>query len=373
MSLTNFRTLGRSGLVVSPLALGTMTFGADRWGSAEQGSRAVFDAYVDAGGNVIDTADVYSGGRSEEMVGRFIEQRGLRDQLVLATKAGFSRERGNVNAGGNGAKNLYSALDRSLTRLRTDSVDLYWIHIWDMVTPAEEVLHTMDALVTSGKVRYVGISNAPAWYIAQLAVLAAERDRAVPIALQYEYSLVERHVEQEVLPAARALGMGLLSWSPLGGGLLTGKYRREEVAAKQGVGFALPDTSARTSTAQDAQSDGRLNGANPFGDTKFSDRNWEILEVVAAVAQELECTPAQVALRWSSQQPTVAGLIIGASRVSQLQENIAALDIALNADQLARLDAASAIVPTYPATVASPAINRMLFGGHAVTAWDAYR
>lgn len=373
MSLTNFRTLGRSGLVVSPLALGTMTFGADRWGSAEQGARAVFDAYVDAGGNFVDTADVYSGGRSEEMVGRFIEERGNRDQIVLATKAGFSRARGNVNAGGNGAKNLYAALDRSLSRLRTDYVDLYWIHIWDMVTPAEEVLHTVDALVRSGKVRYVGISNAPAWYIAQLAVLAAERDRAVPIALQYEYSLVERHIEQDVLPAARALGLGLLSWSPLGGGLLSGKYRREDVAATQDVGFALPDTSARTSTAQEAESDGRLNGANPFGDTKFSDRNWEILDVVRAVAQELECTPAQVALRWSSQQPTVAGLIIGASRVPQLQENMAALDIVLSADQLARLDAVSAIVPTYPATVASPAINKMLFGGHAVTAWDAYR
>jgi aryl-alcohol dehydrogenase-like predicted oxidoreductase len=161
MPLTDYRTLGRSGLAVSPLALGTMTFGTARWGSGEAGSRAVFDAYVDAGGNFVDTADVYAGGRSEELLGGFIAERGLREQVVVATKAGFAAGRG-VHAGGNGAKHVHAALDGSLRRLRTDYVDVYWLHVWDSVTPADELLETMAALVRSGKVRYWGMSNAPA-------------------------------------------------------------------------------------------------------------------------------------------------------------------------------------------------------------------
>ena len=196
MSLTHYRTLGRSGLVISPLALGTMTFGTARWGSNEDTSRAIFDAYVEVGGNFIDTADVYSGGRSEEMVGSFIHERSLRDQVVLATKAGFATGQG-VHLGGSGARHLQTALEGSLRRLKTHYVDLFWLHVWDSVTPAAELLETMSQLVRSGRTRYWGISNAPAWYCAQLATLAAARGVPGPIALQYFYSLVNRDIEDE--------------------------------------------------------------------------------------------------------------------------------------------------------------------------------
>jgi aryl-alcohol dehydrogenase-like predicted oxidoreductase len=196
MSLTDFRTLGRSGLIVSPLSLGTMTFGTARWGSADDESRAVFDAYVDAGGNFIDTADVYAGGRSEELVGDFVARRQLRDQVVIATKFGFSAQRGNPNAGGNGRKQIYRALEGSLRRLKTDYVDLYWLHVWDAVTPAEEVLQTLGDLVRTGKIRYFGLSDMPAWYATQLAVLAQAHGVPGPIAMQLEYSLVERTTER---------------------------------------------------------------------------------------------------------------------------------------------------------------------------------
>ena len=189
MSLTHFRTLGRSGLVVSPLALGTMTFGTSRWGSDEDGSRAVFNAYLEAGGNFVDTADVYASGRSEELLGGFIAERGLRHEIVLATKAGFAAGQG-PHAGGSGAKHLHAALKGSLGRLRTDHVDMFWLHVWDSVTPAEELLRTMAALVRAGKVRYWGVSNAPAWYVAKLATLATAHGEPGPIALQYFYGTV---------------------------------------------------------------------------------------------------------------------------------------------------------------------------------------
>ncbi len=230
MSLTNYRTLGRSGLIVSPLALGTMTFGTARWGLDEAGSGAVFNAYLDLGGNFVDTADVYSGGRSEEMLGKFVSDRKLREQIVIATKAGFAAGQG-VHTGGNGAKHIYAALEGSLKRLRTDYVDLFWIHVWDSVTPAEELLETMNALVRSGKIRYWGMSNAPAWYVSKLATLAAVRGAAGPIALQYFYALMNRDIEDEHLPLAKEFGMGVVPWSPLAFGLLTGKYDRAIVEA----------------------------------------------------------------------------------------------------------------------------------------------
>ncbi len=196
MTLSDYRTLGRSGLVVSPLALGTMTFGTARWGTGEDVSRAVFDAYVDAGGNFVDTADVYSSGRSEEMVGAFVADRKLRDQIVIATKAGFSTGQG-PHAGGHGARHLHTSLEGSLRRLRTEFVDLFWIHVWDSVTPAEELLETMAGLVRSGRIRYWGLSNAP-----KLVALASARGMPGPIGLQYFYSLVNRDIEDEHVPLA---------------------------------------------------------------------------------------------------------------------------------------------------------------------------
>ena len=264
MSLADYKTLGRSGLVVSPLALGTMTFGMARWGSDEASSRTVFDSYVEAGGNFIDTADVYSGGRSEEMVGTFIAERGLRDQIVVATKAGFAAGKGPL-AGGNGAKHIYAALDNSLRRLRTDYVDLFWVHVWDSVTPAEELLETMATLVRTGKIRYWGLSNAPAWYVSKLATLAAVRGLPAPIALQYFYSLVNREIEDEHIPLAREFGMGILPWSPLAFGLLTGKYDRMKLEAAAPRAAGLPSAAA-TDSEQRPPNDNRLDGANPFVD-----------------------------------------------------------------------------------------------------------
>lgn len=361
MSSPSFRTLGRSGLVVSQFALGTMTFGANRWGSDATASRAVFDAYIAGGGNFIDAADVYSGGRSEEMIGDFIKETGLRDRLVLATKAGFPREMGHPMAGGSGAKNIHAGLEGSLRRLHTDYVDVFWLHVWDMVTPAAEVLQTMAALISAGKIRYYGLSNVPAWYAAQMATLAAAHGLPGPIALQVQYSLTDREVEREHIGAAQEFGLGVLGWSPLGGGLLTGKYARDAVAAKGPNGFELPSTGAKDVAA----SDGRLNGANPFGDTKFNDHNWAILDVVRAVAEELGCTPAQVALAWALLQPGITGLILGASRAEQLQANMAAVQVDLTPDQMVRLATISAPQGMF----FSPWLQDLVFGGQNVEVW----
>ena len=348
MSLTDFRTLGRSGLVVSPLSLGAMTFGAPGWGAADDVSEAIFHAYVDAGGNFLDTADIYAGGRSEELLGGYIAGRRLRDRLVLATKFAFNAEDGNPNAGGNGRKNIHRALEGSLRRLRTDSIDLYWLHVWDMVTPVEEVLQTLGDLVRAGKIRYFGLSNVPAWYAARMATLAAAHAAPGPVALQLAYSLIERSLEREHRPAARECGLGLVPWSPLGAGFLTGKYRREDgvVAGR-----------------------GRLSGPNPFGDRLFTDRNWRVLDVLRAVAAEVGRPPAQVALAWASAQPGVTALLLGASKPEQLSDNLASQDIRLTSEQVQTLDEGSALDEALPYGIFTPGVNRMIFGGMAVEGW----
>ena len=367
MSLTDYRTLGRSGLVVSPLALGTMTFGTARWGSDEDTSRAVFNAYVEAGGNFVDTADVYSGGRSEQMLGGFIAERGLRDQIVVATKAGFAAGQG-PHAGGNGAKHLHAALDGSLHRLRTDYVDVFWLHVWDSVTPAEELLETMAALVRVGKVRYWGVSNAPAWYVAKVATLALVRGLPGPIALQYFYSLVDRGIEDEHVPLAVEFGMGILPWSPLAYGLLAGKYDRAAVEAAGPRAGGLPREAAEQG-AQRPPGDKRLDGANPFGNTLFTDRNWKIVDVLRRVAGEAGQTPARVALAWVMGRPGVASTLMGVSRVEQALDNVAALDVTLSAEHRAALDAASEPDGRMLYSLFTPALRqRAVFGGSHVKA-----
>ncbi|KQM21327.1 aldo/keto reductase [Novosphingobium sp. Leaf2] len=356
MALTSFRALGRSGLIVSPLALGTMTFGPGAWNADETQSRAVFDAYLDAGGNFIDTADIYSGGESETLVGQFVADRGVRDEVVLATKFAFNgsasplvasqTRAGNPNAGGAGAKNIYRALDASLKRLRTDYVDLYWMHIWDGVTPVEEIVQTLGDLVRAGKIRYYGLSDMPAWLAMKAATIAAERGVPAPIAIQVEYSLVARDVEAEHVPAAREGGMAVMPWSPLAGGFLTGKYQPGDVAGK-----------------------GRLSGANPFGDSKFTDRNWAILETLKQVAAQLDRPMAQVALAWTLTRSGVGSTLIGATSVAQLASNIAACDIHLEPSHLDRLNAISAPTPTFSSALTSPMIRRMVYGGHEVVGW----
>jgi aryl-alcohol dehydrogenase-like predicted oxidoreductase len=369
MNLSKYRTLGRSGLVVSPLALGTMTFGTARWGLDEAGSAAVFNGYVEAGGNFVDTADAYSGGRSEEMLGSFIAERKLRDQIVVATKAGFATGQG-VQNGGNGAKHLHAALEGSLKRLRTDYVDMFWIHVWDSVTPAEELLETMVALVRSGKIRYWGMSNAPAWYVAKIATLAAVRGVPGPIALQYFYSLVNRDIEDEHVPLANEFGMGIVPWSPLAYGLLSGKYDRATVDAAGPRTGGLPRDAA-TREAKRPEGDKRLDGANPFGDSLFTPRNWKIVDELKRVSAEVGESPARVALSWVFGRPGITSTLMGVSRSEQVTENISALDIVLSADHRAALDAVSVSAdPQMLYSLFTPALRQhVVFGGCLVEPW----
>lgn len=350
MDLTSYRTLGRSGLVVSPLALGTMTFGTERWGASDDDSRQIFHRYLDLGGNLVDTADIYAGGRSEALIGQYLADRQARDQTVLATKFTWNTRRGNPNAGGNGRKHIHRALEQSLARLQTDYIDLYWLHFWDMVTPVEEVLETMVSLVRAGKIRYYGLSDVPVWYATKLAVMAAERGLPGPIALQMEYSLVERAIENEYVPAARETGMGIMPWSPLAGGFLTGKYQKDKPAAAP---------------------QGRLSGNNPFGQSKFSARNWEILQQLQQLASELGTPPAQLALAWARQKAGVDSVLVGAKTAAQLDDNLASLSMALSPDAMARLDAISATPPMFPYSAFSEDIRRSIFGGADVRAWPA--
>lgn len=331
MQLNDYRTLGRSGLRVSPLCLGTMTFGTEwGWGTEENVSRGLFDRYVEQGGNFIDTADGYTGGKSEEMLGKFIAERGLRDRIVLATKFTFNAEQGNPNAGGNGRKNIYRALHGSLRRLQTDFVDLYWLHAWDAVTPVEEVISTLNDLVREGKIRHYGFSNTPAWYIARAQTLAEKEGKERLIALQLEYSLVERNIEREHIPAAQELGLGICPWSPLASGFLTGKYRRD---------------------GDDGRGDGRLDkvkdSPNP-GFKKFTAQNWEILEVLLEASKELHRPAAQVALNWVATQPGITSTILGASKLSQLDDNLRAIEFSIPADLRRQLEEVSAPASIHP-------------------------
>lgn len=367
MPMTDYRTLGRSGLVVSPFCLGTMTFGTARWGSGEAQSRAVFDAFLDAGGNFIDTADVYAGGVSEEMLGKFMGGEGsaLRERMVLATKSGFANGQG-PHAGGNGARHIHASLDASLRRLRTGHVDLYWIHVWDSVTPAEELLETMAALVRSGKIRYWGMSNTPAWYIAKLATLAALRGMPGPIALQYFYSLANRDIEDEFMPLAAEFGMGIVPWSPLAFGLLTGKYDRAAVESASPRPAGLPRDAAPAGQER-PDADKRLDGANPFGDTLFTERNWAILDTLKQVASDSGYSQAQIALAWVTARAGVAATLMGASRAGQVADNVAAVDIVLSPQHLEALDSVSMPEQKMLYSLFKPLLRQhAVFGGSSV-------
>ena len=330
MALNDFVLLGRSGLRVTRLCLGTMTFGTEwGWGNSEDTARQIFDRYLDAGGNFIDTADGYTNGSSETLIGKFLQQRGDRERVVIGTKYSFGREQGNANSGGNGRKNLYNALHSSLKRLQTDYIDLYWLHTWDGTTPVDEVMSVLDDVVRAGKVRYIGFSNVPGWYLGRAQTLAELRGWTRLVALQFEYSLVERSLEFEYVPAAREFGLGLTPWSPLGGGILSGKYKRTE----QGV-----------------SGDGR--GASvtehPVLGRHFRDRNFRIAEEVVNVARQLGRTPAQVALNWVANRPAVDSTIIGATKINQLDDNLTALDFQIPPELAERLHAVSAPEIHYP-------------------------
>jgi aryl-alcohol dehydrogenase-like predicted oxidoreductase len=311
--MSTYHLLGRSGLRVSPLALGTMTFGAEGWGSDEDTSRAIFQRYLDWGGNFVDTAINYAQGRSEELVGKFIAETNSRDRVVLATKFSGVTDPTDPNGYGNGRKNILTAVETSLRRLGTDHIDLYWLHFWDTLTPVEEVMSTFDTLVRSGKVRAIGLSDVPAWYTAKAQTLAAWRGWEPVAALQLEYSLVERNIEREHVPAAQDLGIGVVPWSPLAGGFLTGKYTR--------VGDGLAG-------------EGRYSSTERFAMFRRSDRAWDIVDQLVKAADEAGCTPAQAALNWVAGRPGITSTIIGATSLRQLEDNLAALDVELPHDQL---------------------------------------
>jgi aryl-alcohol dehydrogenase-like predicted oxidoreductase len=350
MSLKQYVTLGRSGLRVSPLALGTMTFGTEwGWGSEPAVARQVFDGYIEQGGNFIDTADGYTNGKSEELLGHFVAERGLRERLVLATKFTFNADLANPNAGGNGRKNMHRALEGSLRRLKTDYIDLYWMHVWDMVTPVEEVLSTMDDLVRAGTIRHFGFSDVPAWYVARAQTLAQKEGKEPIIALQLEYSLIERNIEREHIPVAQELGIGLCPWSPLAGGFLTGKYRRE---------------------GNTGRGEGRLDAAKFSQLTdRFTEHNWRVLDALLDVAKQLNKKPAQVALNWVATQPGITSTIIGASNTAQLQDNLSAMEFTLPAELRKLLDDASAIERFHPYTFFEAGIQNRVRGENPVSAW----
>jgi aryl-alcohol dehydrogenase-like predicted oxidoreductase len=335
-----YRLLGRSGLRVSEICLGTMTFGEDwGWGSSKDEARKMYDAYREAGGNFIDTANLYTMGTSEKFVGEFI--RTHRAEVVLATKYTNAAPGKDPNAGGNQRKNMVQAIEASLKRLGTDFIDLYWLHIWDQLTPVEEVMRGFDDLVRAGKVLYAGVSDAPAWWIAQANTLANLRGWTPFVALQIEYSLIERTVERELTPMAKSLGLGITAWSPLAGGTLSGKYH----------GAAQP-TDARYSSDM-------MKSMQAAGE-----RTDKIVAAVRQIAQQLGRSPAQIAIAWllHRDQPVIP--IIGTRKMAQLQDNLAALDVKLTGDQLRVLNDVSAVPLGFPHEFyQSQLVSTFVYGG----------
>ncbi len=315
MPLNHYVTLGRSGLRVSPFCLGAMTFGDDLgWGTSVKDSEAIMDAYIARGGNFIDTANVYTLGHSEQIIGDHLgRDPAKRDRLVIATKFYGNAHPGDPNGGGAGAKSLISAVHASLKRLRTDSIDLLWMHCWDFHTPIEETMRAMDGLVQAGKVRYLGFSDTPAWKVAQAQVTAHFRGWAPLVALQIEYSLLERTVEGELIPMARELGLGVTPWSPLKSGVLSGKYTRANAATVK------PDRGMFVTRA-------------------LNEKTYALVDELLAMAKEMGTTPSRIALAWVQSRPGVTSTIIGARTMDQLEQNLGALDLKLTEAQTKKLD-----------------------------------
>ncbi|HEY7090671.1 MAG TPA: aldo/keto reductase [Tepidisphaeraceae bacterium] len=337
--LNHYRLLGHSGLRVSPLCLGTMTFGEEwGWGASEGESRKLLEAYAEKGGNFLDTADMYTNGTSEKLLGKFLQ--GRRDQFVLATKYSFSSRQGDPNAGGNHRKHMQEALNASLKRLNTDYIDLYWVHVYDGLTPIEEMMRALDDAVRAGKILYIGVSDFPAWRISQANTLAELKGWTPFVALQIEYSLVERTVERDLIPMARAMGLGVTPWSPLAGGVLTGKYNKPSAEDK------------------------RYKGDDPFAKKYVTERNLAIAKEVMNVASQVGRSAAQVALAWLVSKPGVTSTIIGARKASHLQDNLDALSLDLPREAMKKLDQASAVdMGFFNEFVANPQVSSFLSGG----------
>jgi aryl-alcohol dehydrogenase-like predicted oxidoreductase len=317
-----YRTLGSSGCVVSTLALGSMTFGAE---TDEPGAQAQLDRFVASGGTLIDTADVYSRGAAEQIIGRWLSARpsDITERVVLATKGRFSTSP-DPNGVGSSRRHLERALDASLRRLGVPSVDLYQVHAWDPLTPIEETLAFLDDAVRAGKVRYVGLSNFTGWQIQKAADVADHRGLTRPITVQPQYNLLVREVEWEITPVCVSEGLGLLSWSPLGGGWLTGKYRRDQ----------RPTGATRL-----GEDPGR--GVEAYDRRSRPERTWTVVETVQDLAKQRGVSMAQVALAWLVDRPAVASVLLGARNLDQLDENLGAAGLHLTNEEIARLDMAS--------------------------------
>ncbi|MGK3207827.1 aldo/keto reductase [Amycolatopsis sp. MEPSY49] len=339
MSLDDYVTLGRSGLRVSPFTLGTMTFGEDwGWGASPDESKKILGAYVDRGGNSVDTANLYTNGHAEHIIGEFLTERpGLRDRLVLATKFFGNLYENDPNGGGPSRKAIVQQLENSLRRLRTDYVDLYWLHNFDPATPVEEILRALDDLVSAGKIRYVGFSDIPAWATAEAATIARLRGWAPVIALQLEYSLLERTSEGELIPMAQVMGMGVLPWSPLRGGFLSGKY-----------------SSATTTDVDTTRA--RMPGKAEL----------VVIDALNAVAAEAGVPAAQAALAWALGRPGISSVVIGARRMDQFETNLGALTVTLSEAHRAALDEVSAPKLNFPAENNAVLAPSLQFAGATV-------
>ena len=329
-----YKLFGKSGLRVSELALGTMTFGEEwGWGSNKSDSKKVFDVFAKEGGNFIDTANRYTEGTSEKYVGEFINAD--REHFVLATKYTLFMRRDDPNFSGNHRKNMVQALDASLKRLKTDYIDLYWLHAWDYTTPEEEVLRALDDMVRAGKILYIGISDTPAWIVSRMNAIAELRGWTQFVGLQIKYSLLERTVERELLPMARKLDIAVTPWGVLDGGILTGKYNKKR------------DEAGRAQIYK-----------------SISDEKLKIAAEVIKIAKEIGETPSQVALNWVRQQPGVIIPIIGAKTEKQLKDNLECLKFSLNDDQLNKLDEVSKVELGFPHEfLSSDSIKDIIFGG----------
>jgi aryl-alcohol dehydrogenase-like predicted oxidoreductase len=331
--MMKYKTLGRSGLKVSELCLGTMGFGTENgWGADKETSKQVFDTYVNAGGNFLDTANFYTKGTSEIFLGEFIAAE--RDNYVVATKYSLYENTKHVNASGNNRKNMMRSVEASLKRLNTEYIDLLYLHIWDNLTPVDEVLRGLDDLIKQGKVMYIGISDTPAWVVSKANTVAELMGWSQFIGLQVEYSLIQRTVERELMPMAQHYNMTVLPWAPLAGGALSGKYLRGERGR-------IKETSNR-----------------------LNERSTGIAREVVNIADELGCDPSNVALKWLMQQSFSCIPIVGATKPHQVAENLKCVDVVLNEEQMKRLDKVSAYELGFPAAFfEEDAVKKNLFGG----------
>lgn len=340
-----YKLLGKSGLRVSELCLGAMTFGED-WGSFLKGaskeeSQKIFNLFVQAGGNFIDTANIYQNGTSEKYVGEFIAPE--RDKFVLATKYTLTTNPNDPNAGGNHRKNLFQSVNASLKRLNTEYIDLLWVHIWDYMTPIEEVMRSLDDLIRSGKILYIGISDAPAWIVSRANTISELRGWSYFIGLQIMYSLIERTPERELLSMARSLDIGVTAWSPLGMGVLAGKYNKDNKNKEPK----------------------RFDPNHPMVSTFVNERNISIAKEVQAIANEIEKTPSQVALNWIINQKKKGVIIpiLGVRTQAQMIDNLGCLEFELDSEQMKRLNEKSKIELGFPYDfISSDVIRNQIYG-----------